>query len=1212
MQRWEHVGEGSAKFWEGEAEGTSVTLRYGRVGTAGQTRVKEFDTVELAAAYLEKAVVEREKKGYTRTDAAAAGPAAEAVAEAAAAAAGPAAPAGNPAPAVLRDEDALVLPAAWKRNLLPRRGGTPRTVTPVPAAARRTGEWLAADADFLEQTLAAEGSAPELVAAARAHLDGSSPSPLGAAVLAAVVRTQDEDDSHSVYADAWTQEFGLVFAARATVELGEVVVEHVDRGGRAGSRISRRTEDHQAWRTVQNPAAARMRVLLAAADADLYGRAVAALADHRDTPRRRVTVSFLVPTEQEWVDECCADPATRDHPVTEVRAMLVCSLGTAGQVALLNSGGHGYHLGWHGWSAAITATAAEGVGAALAPLLDAEMKTAYHDADTTRSLSEALAELPGDEAFGFLLDRLEHRTARGALMNATRTFPVRALRMIADTALRGETKAAAALRLLETHVAAHRELALAVLPELPAPAAELVERLARKDSRLPEAPAETLPALLTSPPWTRRRKAVKPRVVAGLTAPAGVRVSWQPGEREEWAAAESAVTGWTLYGELEEALEEHRRGTLNEWQSLTLFTKGPVEAVRPLLAEWHGPSWSYDGPETFQPVIAAHGAAALRMATSMACGHPATLGPLLLPFLELGVARRLADWLVRLKTAGRTARAYFVRHGADAARLLVPDALGTIASMRTAAETALKVIAAAHGPEPVLAAAAEYGPEAAEVVELLLSADPFEAALPARLPVVGGWVEPHGLPQLKLTTGQALPAEATRHLLMMMALSKPDTPYPGIGEVQPLFEAESLAEFAWALFEEWRLVGMPAKEAWILHALGYLGDDETVRRLTPLIRRWPGAGAHQRAVDGLDVLAAIGTDTALLSLHGIAQRVKFKALKARAVQKIDEVAAVLGLTGEQLSDRLVPDFGLDAEGTTVVDYGPRRFTVGFDEQLKPYVLDETGKRLKDLPKPGVKDDAEQAPAERKRFAALKKDVRTIASDQVRRLEDAMVAQRTWTGAEFRRLFVEHPLVWHLARRLVWLAEAEGTVTAFRVAEDRTYADVEDETVTLADDAVVRLAHPLHLGAEALPAWSELFADYEILQPFRQLGRPVHVPTEEEAAGYRLTRFEGFTVPVGRLLGLTKRGWERGVPQDAGVERWISRRLGPKVYLVIALDMGIAVGMVNEFPDQKLETVWLDTHPTDHWQHRGEYTLKFADIDPVLASEVLADLTELTA
>ena len=94
-------------------------------------------------------------------------------------------------------------------------------------------------------------------------------------------------------------------------------------------------------------------------------------------------------------------------------------------------------------------------------------------------------------------------------------------------------------------------------------------------------------------------------------------------------------------------------------------------------------------------------------------------------------------------------------------------------------------------------------------------------------------------------------------------------------------------------------------------------------------------------------MAAIGTEIALMHLNAVAQRVKFKALKLRAQEKIAEVAEGLGLSEDQLADRLVPDFGLDERGTLMVDYGPRRFAVGFDEQLKPHVSDEAGHRRKE-------------------------------------------------------------------------------------------------------------------------------------------------------------------------------------------------------------------------------------------------------------------------
>ena len=83
--------------------------------------------------------------------------------------------------------------------------------------------------------------------------------------------------------------------------------------------------------------------------------------------------------------------------------------------------------------------------------------------------------------------------------------------------------------------------------------------------------------------------------------------------------------------------------------------------------------------------------------------------------------------------------------------------------------------------------------------------------------------------------------------------------------------SESAAAFSWDLFSTWLSEGAPGKENWALRAIGWLGDDECARNLTKLIRKWPGEAAHARAVTGLDVLADIGSDVALINLNGIAE-----------------------------------------------------------------------------------------------------------------------------------------------------------------------------------------------------------------------------------------------------------------------------------------------------------------------------------------------------
>ncbi|MFD0856918.1 DUF4132 domain-containing protein, partial [Actinomadura adrarensis] len=291
-------------------------------------------------------------------------------------------------------------------------------------------------------------------------------------------------------------------------------------------------------------------------------------------------------------------------------------------------------------------------------------------------------------------------------------------------------------------------------------------------------------------------------------------------------------------------------------------------------------------------------------------------------------------------------------------------------------------------------------------------------------------------------------------------------------------------------------------------------------------------------------------------------------------------------------------------------YGPRRFRISFDEQLRPYVTGDDGKIRKTLPKPGAKDDPDLAPAAHQWFAALKKDVRTAASDQIHRLEWAMVSgPRTWTPAEFHTYIAGHPLLRHLARRLVWQSYEH----FFRIAEDGTLADVHDDTFTLPEDALVWIPHPLRLReAGALTAWTELFADYEILQPFPQLGRPIYELTEEERAASHLTRFNGAKMPTGKVQGLTRYGWERGPAQDGGVAHEMTLPFHGNAgsgWIVLDLDPGIAVGAIDVLPEQTIRNVTIG--PRRYTTRPDDEALTFGTLHPIAASEILAQLTDLT-
>ncbi len=1196
MRRWELVAAGSAKFWEIGQSGVTVTVRFGRLGTAGQTKVKDLASEAAATAHVTKLIGEKQAKGYTETTAGTTAPtpaaptAPESTVDAAQAVPADPSPAAEPGPTPVPEpaEDTFVLPDRWRAGIHPRRGGrTPATGKPAPKAAGHLRARLAADPDRLRKILEDRKTEPALAELVTEYLDGKV-TPLGAAMCAAI-RAHRLDGSPTedgrLVADDWVLTHGLPFAAQAAVSLDLVEVKWRTKLGDdyLALQFTRPKVLHD--RDHDTPIADRLRRLIAAGDEQ---DAVAeALAAHRTTLQTKLTASFLVPSRTDWIEEVITEAAAHTQNWASWRPLLA-SLGTVDQldrVLALDQFTDDLR------PPAVLRTVVDGIGPAVAPILmRVHDECASYDRDFRKLLLETIALLPSDEAFGLLADRVGHWHVESTVIETAKRFPRRALRTFAarttDPVLR---------HLLHGHAQAHPEL----VPELPEELRAAVELVEAGYRQVEVADPAGLPTLLVSPPWTVERAPVKPVVLTGLKTPDDTAIVWQPGEREAWRDTKDTRfdQGDANWAKLVDA---YRNDKISYHDEGTLFVHGPEELVRPLIAEWRL-DYVWEVEVWGRVLVGRFELDALPAVLHMAKAQPAACGPLLLPYAHEQVAHLMADWLVRLKSMRVTATAWLRRHPDAAARYLVPTAVGAPGAARRNAEAALRLI-----PEQALAAAREHGPEAEAAVGTLVSVDPLEI-LPTKLPVPGEWADATLLPQILLADRQrALPLLSCGHVVTMLALSRLDDVYAGVQVVKDLCDPTSLAEFAWAVFERWKSVGMPSKDGFALTALGLLGDDAVARKLAPLIKVWPGESGHNRAVTGLDVLSAIGTDMALVQLNGIALKVKFKGLKQRAQDKIAAVAGELGLSSEQLADRLVPDFGLDDAATLVIDYGPRRFVVGFDEQLKPYVADEDGKRRKDLPKPGAKDDPELAPAEQKRFAALKKDVRSVAADQITRLEMAMVAGRTWTAAEYRELLAGHPLLWHIVRRLVWIT-TDGH--SFRLAEDRTLADVNDDAYTLPDNTEVSLAHPLNLGDD-LATWAEVFADYEILQPFPQLGRPVHQLTDAERAAGRLERFENTKVPVGKLLGLTKRGWERGVPQDGGAECWILRPLPDGGAVVANLSPGIAVGVVDMFPEQTLTEIWVNGDGIGNWWARSSRT--FGDLDPVTASELLAELTSLSS
>ena len=527
-------------------------------------------------------------------------------------------------------------------------------------------------------------------------------------------------------------------------------------------------------------------------------------------------------------------------------------------------------------------------------------------------------------------------------------------------------------------------------------------------------------------------------------------------------------------------------------------------------------------------------------------------------------------------------------------------AAGAVAMLREdpkdePAARVLRFIAARGHRDVALEYARAAKTEAA--VTRLLDLDPLTPAKRKKLKVPA-FAAPGKLPGLVTNKGAAAKPAAVEEEILRLAFSNADEPHPEVIGGVSRYTTESRAAFVWALFEAWLEDGASAKAQWCLQALGFWGDDQVAARLTVLARRWPGEGAGKRAQWALDALANIGTDLALTNINLLAEKSRFPAFKEAARDRIDAMARMLGLTTDELADRLTPRLDLDEEGGAVLDFGPRQFSISFDEALRPVLRDGEDRIVKRLPKPAGSDDKELAKAAAKRFKLLKSTARAAASLQIARLERAMQTQRPVPAPVFLEHFASHPWMTHLAQRLVWCLAGEPAKT-FRVVEDGTLSDRVDETVTLSDTAEVQVVHPLLLSAESLQGWRDSFSDYEVLQPFEQLERPVFTATAGEKSADAVTRHAGKKVSFGQLRGMERKSWERWY--DAQVEG-VAQSLGKKSYAVLYVEPG-----------------W---HPSETADEIGEQTIeklqlhgnleRFGDLDPIRFSELIYDIDRMLA
>lgn len=337
------------------------------------------------------------------------------------------------------------------------------------------------------------------------------------------------------------------------------------------------------------------------------------------------------------------------------------------------------------------------------------------------------------------------------------------------------------------------------------------------------------------------------------------------------------------------------------------------------------------------------------------------------------------------------------------------------------------------------------------------------------------------------------------------------------------------------LFDRWIKRGAEAKKKWVLYASSIHGGIEIVANFQHYINEWPKASRGAIAAEAVKALALNTSPSALLVVDSISRKFKFRQVKNAAGEALEFAAKQLGITKEELADKIVPDLGFNENMERIFDYGERQFKVYINQALEIEVYDGNNKKLKNLPAPGKKDDEAKAAEAYAEFKMMKKQMKTTVATQKMRLELALSSERKWKCDDWKKLFIQNPIMHQFAISLIWGIYKEGKLTdTFRYMEDGTFNTAEEEEYRLEEDCFIGLVHPIELTSEQRKEWQEQLEDYEITQSIEQLERKVYELTKEELTAKYLERFGGKVVNDLSLNGkLSAIGWYRGSVLDAG-------------------------------------------------------------------------------
>ncbi|MFI0407512.1 DUF4132 domain-containing protein [Actinomadura sp. 3N508] len=288
----------------------------------------------------------------------------------------------------------------------------------------------------------------------------------------------------------------------------------------------------------------------------------------------------------------------------------------------------------------------------------------------------------------------------------------------------------------------------------------------------------------------------------------------------------------------------------------------------------------------------------------------------------------------------------------------------------------------------------------------------------------------------------------------------------------------------------------------------------------------------------------------------------------------------------------LPGLGFGPDGTLRRTLGDHTAVVTVADKAE-LTFEKDCKALKSVPAAVRRDHKDELKELRELVKRVDAQIATLA----RALEGGYTADAAHPFGRWRDTLVNHPIAGPAVRRLIWEVEVAP-------GEWRSVLPEVGLPDAVADDAPVRLWHPLRSDPDTVRAWRDLLVDRRIRQPFKQAFREIYLltPAERETAAYS-TRFAAHLVHYRRLFALFRaRGWTSRLlgPWDGGDTDEATRTLAAGEWQIRFFH--VLADWEGEEPIAGTDRVRFARRVGGAWRDAP-----LADVPPLVFSEAMRDV-----